>query len=152
VGVALGGEGGVLPGRSVFGWQRRSLKKELSDDQGSLEAAPSVESLLEKENGIKGVSRKISVDLICEKLEFDPRKLCLLIGSREVGQISTQAVGGHHPGRRRRDFSRVLPKTEGAIGPCNDIPIRWVLRIVGEELLQLKYFLEGGRGEVSGHT
>jgi hypothetical protein len=117
-----------------------------------VEAAPSAESLLEKENGIEEVSRKISVDLIRENVEFTLYKLRLLMESREVGQISTQAVGSHHPGRRKRDFSQVLPKTEGAIGPRDDIRIRWVLRIVGEELLQLKYFLEGGRGEVSGHT
>jgi hypothetical protein len=86
--------------------------------------ALSAESLLKKENGIEGVSQKISVDLIHENMEFAPCKLCLLIGSQEVGQILTQAVGGHHPGRRRRDFSRILSKTEGAIGLCDDIPIQ----------------------------
>jgi hypothetical protein len=115
-----------------------------------VEAALSAESLLEKENRIEGVSRKISVDPICENVEFAPHKLCLLMGSREVGQISTQAVGGHHLERRRRDFSRVLPKTEGAIGPCDNIPIRWVLRIVGEELLQLIIFWKGARAKSVG--
>jgi hypothetical protein len=107
-----------------------------------VEAVPSAKSLLEKENGIEGVSRKISMDPICENVEF-ASLLRLLMGSQEVGQISTQAIGSHHPGRKRRDFSRVLPKTKGAIGLRDDIPIRWVLRIVGEELLQVKYFWKG---------
>jgi hypothetical protein len=74
-----------------------------------VEAVPSAESLLEKKNRIERVSRKISVDPIRVSVEFAPRKLYLLMGSREVGQMLTQAVGSYHPGRKKRDFLRVLP-------------------------------------------
>jgi hypothetical protein len=36
VGVAPDGEAGDFPGRSIFGWHRRSFKNKLSDDQGNL--------------------------------------------------------------------------------------------------------------------
>jgi hypothetical protein len=54
-----------------------------------VKSAPFAESLLKKEDRVKGVSRKISVDPICEDVELAPRELDLLVGGREKGQVPT---------------------------------------------------------------
>jgi hypothetical protein len=54
-----------------------------------VEAAPSAESLFEKEDRVEGVSRKISMNLVREDVELIPRELSLLLGSGKTGQVPT---------------------------------------------------------------
>jgi hypothetical protein len=49
-----------------------------------VEAVPPAESLFEKEDGVEGVGRKISVDPVHEDVE-----LSLLLGSGKMGQVPT---------------------------------------------------------------
>jgi hypothetical protein len=53
-----------------------------------VEAAPLAESLFKKD-GVEGVGRKISVNLVCEDLELVPHELSLLLGSGKMGQVLT---------------------------------------------------------------
>jgi hypothetical protein len=54
-----------------------------------VEAVPPVESLFEKEDGVEGVGRKISMDPVREDVELVPRELSLLLGSGKMGQVPT---------------------------------------------------------------
>jgi hypothetical protein len=54
-----------------------------------VEVVPLVEGLFEKENGVKGVGRKISMDPVREDVELVPHELSLLLGSGKMGQVPT---------------------------------------------------------------
>jgi hypothetical protein len=54
-----------------------------------VEVAPPAESLFEKENRVKGVGQKISMDLVHEDVELVSCELSLLLGSGKMGQVPT---------------------------------------------------------------
>jgi hypothetical protein len=54
-----------------------------------VEAASPAKSLFEKENRVKRVGQKISMDPVHKDVELVPRELSLLLGSGKMGQLLT---------------------------------------------------------------